>query len=77
MDCKELDNSNSIIMFYKKEESGKWLVASEVLLPTLHELTESNKQRKDGWKWHDTPPQEYEEWEQAQAEYNNYLNETK
>lgn len=58
-------------MFYKKESNGQWLVANEVLLPTLHELTEDNKLRMDGWKWHDTPPQEYEDFLQAEYEYEN------
>jgi hypothetical protein len=59
-------------MFYKKEENGNWNEASEVTLTSGEIATSDNRIEGNGWKWHDTPPQEYEDFIQAQAEYENW-----
>ena len=52
-------------MFYKKENSGDWHQAEEVLLLLAFDreiLNSENRKSIDGWKWHDEPPQEFLAW---------------
>ena len=53
-------------MWYKKEENGNWLVASQVKTPYNGELIlldNSNTQMElNGWKWHEEEPEEFVDW---------------
>jgi hypothetical protein len=47
-------------MFYKfNTETNEWYFGNEVHFPDGTKLTADNKETKDGWEWHDEPPQEY------------------
>lgn len=48
--------------FYKLEDSGNWLIANKVYLPSGTVLSVDNKISEDGWVWYDTEPQEYLNW---------------
>ena len=49
--------------FYKKEENGSWLFASHFVYTKDYILEkDGNREEIDGWKWYDTPPQEYLIW---------------
>jgi hypothetical protein len=62
-------------MFYRKDDLGYWLTALRVKIP-LDEgvliLDIRIRKNEYGWEWHDQPPQEYEDFIQAQAEYENW-----
>lgn len=53
-------------MWYKKEENGNWLVASQVKTPYNGELilldNSNTEMELNGWKWHEEEPEEYTEW---------------
>jgi hypothetical protein len=60
-------------MFYKKINNGDWLIAELLVNAPDYQLhRDGNREPIDGWKWHDTPTQEYEDFIQAQAEYENW-----
>jgi hypothetical protein len=46
--------------FYK-QENGIWYSALEVRLPDGTILSIDNKTEKNGWKWYEEPPFDYEE----------------
>lgn len=49
--------------FYKLEENGSWLFAPNFVYAKDYILEkDSNREEVDGWKWYDTPPQEYLIW---------------
>lgn len=53
-------------MFYKfNKEPQEWYAGNEVHFPDGTKLTAENKQEIDGWEWHDEPPQEYLDWQEA------------
>ena len=45
-------------MFYKYE-NGEWFIGSEIHFPDGTKITASNPETKNGWEWHDEPPQKY------------------
>lgn len=54
-------------MFYKfNKESNEWYAGNEVHFPDGIKITLENKQSKDGWQWHDEPPQEFINWQNEQ-----------
>ena len=49
--------------FYKLDENGSWLFAPNFVYAKDYVLEkDSNREEVDGWKWYDTPPQEYLIW---------------
>jgi hypothetical protein len=51
-------------MFYKfNTETQEWYFGNEVHFPDGTKLNAENKQEKDGWQWHDEPPQEFIDWQ--------------
>ena len=49
-------------MVYFEYEDGTWEVGNEVHFPNGVKLNPSNKGSKDGWTWHDNPPQQFINW---------------
>ena len=46
--------------FYKKEENGSWLFASNFVYAKDYILEkDGNREEIDGWKWYDEEPLEY------------------
>ena len=46
--------------FYKLDENGSWLFAPNFVCTKDYVLEkDGNREEIDGWKWYDTPPQEY------------------
>ena len=46
--------------FYKLDENGSWLFAPNFVYAKDYVLEkDGNREETDGWKWYDTPPQEY------------------
>ena len=49
--------------FYKLDENGSWLFAPNFVYAKDYVLEkDGNCEEVDGWKWYDTPPQEYLIW---------------
>ena len=49
--------------FYKLDENGSWLFAPNFVYAKDYRLEkDGNCEEVDGWKWYDTPPQEYLIW---------------
>jgi hypothetical protein len=49
--------------FYKLDENGNWLFAPNYVYAKDYVLEkDGNREEVDGWKWYDTPPQEYLIW---------------
>jgi len=48
--------------FYKLEDSGNWLIANKVYLPSGTVLSVDNKISEDGWYWFNEEPFEYIEY---------------
>ena len=49
--------------FYKLDENGSWLFAPNFVCAKDYVLERNgNREEVDGWKWYDTPPQEYLIW---------------
>ena len=49
--------------FYKLDENGSWLFAPKFVQAKDYRLEkDGNREEIDGWKWYDTPPQEYLIW---------------
>ena len=49
--------------FYKLDENGSWLFAPNFVCAKDYVLEkDGNHEEVDGWKWYDTPPQEYLIW---------------
>ena len=49
--------------FYKLDENGSWLFAPNFVCAKDYVLEkDGNREEVDGWKWYDTPPQEYLIW---------------
>ena len=49
--------------FYKLDENGSWLFAPNFVYAKDYVLEkDGNSEEVDGWKWYDTPPQEYLIW---------------
>jgi hypothetical protein len=61
-------------MFYKlNTDTGEWYFGNEVHFPDGTKINAENKESKDGWQWHDKPPQEYLEWiENQNTPYDNH-----
>lgn len=45
-------------MWYKFE-NGEWLIGNKIIFPDGFILENNHTESRDGWEWHDTPPQEY------------------
>ena len=46
--------------FYKKDENGSWLFASNFVYAKDYVLEKNgNREEVDGWKWYDEEPMEY------------------
>ena len=46
--------------FYKLDENGSWLFAPNFVYAKDYILEKDGyREEIDGWKWYDTPPQEY------------------
>jgi len=55
-------------MFYKYE-NGEWFTGAGIHFPDGTILSVENKIEKDGWKWYDEPPVEFQNYlEQFKAE---------
>lgn len=47
-------------MWYKyNEETNEWYYGAEIHFPDGTKITASNPETKNGWEWHDEPPQKY------------------
>lgn len=57
-----------ISMFYHKDNLGNWQSGQEIHLPDGSILSVKNRENKQGWEWHDEPPEEYLEWLEKQQE---------
>lgn len=53
-------------MFYKFENDRWWTGTVIAISPTCT-IDENNRENEYGWEWHDTPPQEYLEWIEENA----------
>jgi len=54
-------------MFYKYiQEEDIWATGSKISFPDGVVLSSDNRVEKNGWKWYDTPPAEYNKWLEQQ-----------